>query len=105
MDQRLKSFLMRLETRTHQLILAYRKQREDYVQLQQKLDESERERERLGRENEDLRQKYDHLRMARYIELCDDDKRVNRQRINKLVREVDKCIAMLKTTDSAEIDE
>lgn len=105
MDARLKSFLMRLETRTHQLILAYRQLKADCAQMQQKLEESERERERLCKENEALKQKYDHLRMAKYIELCDDDKRVNRQRINKLVREVDKCIAMLKSTDSTETDE
>lgn len=43
--------------------------------------------------------------MAKYIDLCDDDKRLNRQRISKMVREIDKCIAMLKSTAPDDNDE
>jgi hypothetical protein len=34
--------------------------------------------------------------MAKYIDLTDDEKRQSRSRINKMVRDVEKCIAMLK---------
>ncbi len=105
MDAQLKSLLVRLETRTRQLVLAYNQLAVECNGLRQELEDAEQEQSRLREENEQLRRQYDHLKMAKYIELCDDDKRLNRQRINKLVREVDKCIAMLKSTTSDEINE
>ena len=47
-------------------------------------------------ENEELKDKYTHLKMAKYIDLTDDEKRQSRSRINKMVRDVEKCIAILK---------
>ena len=105
MDAQLKSLLVRLETRTRQLVLAYTQLAADYDSLQHRLVAAEEEQMRLREENVRLQQMYDHLKMAKYIDLCDDDKRLNRQRINKMVREIDKCIAMLKTTASDDNDE
>ena len=95
MDAQLKSLLVRLETRTRQLGLAYTQLAADYESLQHRLVVAEEEQMRLREENVRLQQMYDHLKMAKYIDLCDDDKRLNRQRISKMVREIDKCIAQV----------
>ena len=38
----------------------------------------------------------DFLKMAKYIDLADDDVKDLRGRIRKMVRDVDRCISMLK---------
>lgn len=42
-----------------------------------------------------LNTKYDNLKMARIISVKQDDLKGAKQRLSKLVREVDKCIALL----------
>jgi hypothetical protein len=37
--------------------------------------------------------------MAKYLDMADDDMKQMRGRISKMVRDIDRCIAMLKTTE------
>ncbi len=39
--------------------------------------------------------KYDNLKLAKIMETCYGDNQVARQKINKLLREIDKCVALL----------
>ncbi len=50
---------------------------------------------RLKSENDGLVKKYDDLRVAKVLSVNDSDKQQMKQRINKIVREIDKCIAQL----------
>jgi RNase P/RNase MRP subunit p30 len=43
----------------------------------------------------ELRKNYDHLQLAKNIGLSDAEKAESRQQIAKMVREIDKCIALL----------
>lgn len=43
----------------------------------------------------DLRENYDHLRTGLSLAITDKDKEDSKLRINKLIREIDKCIALL----------
>ena len=47
------------------------------------------------REILELRQNYDHLRMARTLAATDEEKAESKKRIEKMVREIDKCLALL----------
>ena len=47
------------------------------------------------REILELRQNYDHLRMARTLAATDAEKAESKKRIDKMVREIDKCLALL----------
>ncbi|MGV8094129.1 MAG: hypothetical protein AB2L24_19890 [Mangrovibacterium sp.] len=49
----------------------------------------------LKAENRELLIKYDNLKIARVLSVSDHDKQQAKQRINKIVREIDKCIAQL----------
>jgi len=43
----------------------------------------------------ELRKNYDHLRIARNLGISQEDRNESKQRINKMVREIDKCLALL----------
>lgn len=51
--------------------------------------------ESLTGENEQLKNKYDNLKMAKIISVRQNDFRAAKKRLSNLVREVDKCIALL----------
>jgi hypothetical protein len=52
--------------------------------------------EELGRKCDSVAAQYANLKVARMLELSDSDTRNARQRLSRLVRDVDKCIALLK---------
>ena len=86
----------KLETRVRQLILQDKGLREQISDLKQQIDERDSRARKLEKEREEIAQQYANLKMARMLELSDSDTRNARQRLNHLVREVDKCIALLK---------
>lgn len=88
--------VLRLETRARQLILQHKQLLEEQSKLRNLLAKQEEQILELQIENEELKDNYTHLKMAKYIDLTDDEKRQSRSRINKMVRDVEKCIAMLK---------
>ena len=88
--------VVRLETRTRQLLLQHKQLQQENATLLQKLGKREDEILSLQIENEDLKNQYQRLKTARYIDLADDDSKQIRSRISKMVRDIDKCIALLK---------
>ena len=96
MDAKLTELIIRLETRTRQLLIQYSKSQEEKMNLQSRLKERDAEILSLKQKNEELQQQYTHLKMAQYIDLADDDVKDLRGRIRKMVRDVDRCISMLK---------
>lgn len=87
--------LNNLKSRTQQIIEAYRKLEvdksklhEEFEELQIKLSDLEHEKSELGRENEQLR-------IANQLLSGTDENREAKQKINFLIREIDKCIALL----------
>ena len=98
MDAQLMDLVVRFETRTRQLLMQYKQLQQENAALLQKLGKREDEILTLQIENEDLKNQYQRLKTAKYIDLADDDKKQIRGRISKMVRDIDKCIAMLKVT-------
>lgn len=49
----------------------------------------------IRKENELLVKKYDNLKLAKVFIASDDEKQDAKQKITKIVREIDKCIAQL----------
>ena len=70
-------------------------QEQEIKTLKKQLSEKETEIERLETSRKDLEAKYTNLKMARTISLYDKDIKDTKQRLSNLVREVDKCIALL----------
>lgn len=81
--------LKRFETRTRQLILHYQDLRQENKLLRQQVDE-------MKQELELMKKNYANLKMARMIDINDQDMKDAKGRLSKLIREVDKCIALLK---------
>lgn len=96
MDQRVMDMVVRVETYTRQLLMRQQQMRDDYTRLQERLREREEEILSVQIKLEELQKKYDHLRMAKFIDMADDDTKDIRGRIRKMVRDIDRCISMLK---------
>ncbi len=69
--------------------------RNDKAELVDRVAQMELEIAELKSKNSELVKMYDDLKVARVISVGDDDKKQVKQRINKIVREIDKCIARL----------
>ena len=87
----------RFEIRTRQLILKHEQLKQQNASLQEELSKKEESLLALSMENKELREDYAHLKMAKYIDLTDDGTKQMRRRISKMIRDIDKCIAMLKS--------
>lgn len=90
-----ETLLRTLETRVRQLILRYRALEKENQELCKVLEQKDQELARAQENAENLRKDYANLKLAKMIELGDDDLKNAKSRLSKLVREVDKCIALL----------
>lgn len=98
MDQALKDLIIQLETRVRQLIMQQQELQEEQEGLCKQLSEKNEEIKKLQVQNEELKQQYSHLKMAKYIDMADNDVKDMRGRIRTMVRDIDRCISMLKVT-------
>ncbi len=98
MTQELKNLIIQLETRVRQLIMQQEELRGEQDELRSLLKKKEEEINRLQAENEELKQRYSRLKMAKYIDMADNDVKDMRGRIRTMVRDIDRCISMLKVT-------
>ncbi len=97
MNENVMTLVSRLETRTRQLMLQYDKLQQQLAETEQKLSEQKRLCLVLEEEKQSLEEKYARLKMARLIDMADDDDlKSTRKRINRMIASVDKCLATLK---------
>ena len=96
MNQELRDVITRLETRVRQLIMQQEKLQEEQGKLRKQLSEKDDQILDLQIQNEELKQQYSHLKMAKYIDMADNDVKDMRGRIRTMVRDIDRCISMLK---------
>ena len=71
---------------------------EEQEGLRKQLNEKDDEIRQLKIQNEELMQQYSRLKMAKYIDMADNDVKDMRGRIRTMVRDIDRCISMLKVT-------
>lgn len=98
MNQELKDIIIRLETRVRQLIMQQKELQDEQALLHQQLSKKDEEIHHLQIQNEELKQQYSRLKMAKYIDMADNDAKDLRGRIRTMVRDIDRCISMLKVT-------
>jgi len=90
-EELIKGFELGLRT----LISGYRSLQEKNAILVSELERRQNDLMLAHREILELRQNYDHLRMARTLAATDEEKAESKKRIEKMVREIDKCLALL----------
>lgn len=84
-----------LEARLRQLMFLHDEQKKKNFILTQALTEKEQMLQELEQDYKTLEENYTNLKQARIISIHDSDVEGTKQRLSKLVREIDKCLALL----------
>jgi len=87
--------LATFQTRARQLILRYKQLEQENNELYGMIDSNEKEIAGLKAQLAEKSKDYDSLKMARMISISDGDIEATKGRLSKLIREVNKCIAVL----------
>ena len=82
-------------TRVRQMILQYHDVVKENGELYAMVDERDAEIRRLQAEVRQLQNDYNSLKTARMLEVSDTDLDTAKRKVNKLIRDVDKCITLL----------
>ena len=90
-----KKRLSTFEARLRHLIYLHDELKRENAELKQLLKVKEEECEQVHADYETLQTDYDNLKTAMTISLDGSDVKETKLRLSKLVREVDKCIALL----------
>lgn len=83
------------ETRVRQMILRFQQVKKENEELYKMLEESEGKIKELREQLASKTQEYESYRMARLIEVADGDLDSAKERLAKLIRDVNKCINVL----------
>ena len=82
-------------TRIRQMILQYQETKKENDELYGLVDERDAKIKQLEDRLSQAEQDYNALKMAKMIEVTDADMESARKRLNKLIRDVNKCITLL----------
>ncbi len=83
------------EGKLRHLLFLYEEQGQENARLRELLNQKDEEIKQLKQSRLELETHYTDLKMARTISLYDKDIKDTKQRLTSLVREIDKCIALL----------
>ena len=90
-----KNLLIDFEYKVKQIIANHEKLKQEKHQLLGKIGDLEETISKVRQDNRLLEQKYENLKIAKMFVVSDDENKDAKNRIQKLVREIDKCIALL----------
>lgn len=96
-----KSIIAHIEAQTRRVIERYEKLEADCEQLRQERDSLRAEVRRSDERIRELQAELQRLRLAEGLGGGKTDRAKSRARINLLLREVDKCIALLAKTQQS----
>jgi DNA-directed RNA polymerase subunit F len=92
-----EKLLAELELRMRQLMYLCDTLKDENLRLKQQLVQKSMEAEAFSSQAGELKTKYDNLKFARSFSSGNpEEKEKAKKRLSKLVRDLDKCIAMLK---------
>ena len=83
------------ETRVRQMILQFQQLKQENKQLQQQMQEQSQTIEELKAKVAQADNDYNSLKMARMLEITDGNIDEAKDRLAKMIRQVNKCIAIL----------
>lgn len=87
--------LRNFEARVRGLMMAYQEVKQKNAELQAQLDTCQQQLAEAQESVVSLKRDYNTLKTARMIEVSGDDVKESRAKLAHLIREVDKCIALL----------
>ena len=83
------------ETRVRQLILQFQQLKQENMQLQQQMQEQSQTIEELKARVTQADNDYNSLKMARMLEITDGNLDEAKERLARMIRQVNRCIAIL----------
>jgi predicted RNase H-like nuclease (RuvC/YqgF family) len=83
------------ETRVRQMLLRFQQLKKENEELYSIVEKNEREVQQLQDKLEQKGRDYDSLKMAKMIEITNGDLEGAKNRLSKLIKDVNKCIAIL----------
>lgn len=92
-----KRQLKNFDGKVRQLLQNYRVIQKENADLYIEMDRKDEEIARLKAELRQSQSDYSNLKLAKMIEISDSELKGAKQRISKLVREINKCIGLLST--------
>ncbi len=92
-----KRILKNFDAHVRQLLRQYQVLQQENQDLYAELDKRDKDIERLQAEIGQCQKDYTTLKLAKMIEISDSDMKDAKQRLSKLVRDVNKCIGLLST--------
>lgn len=95
-----KRQLKQFEAKARQLISSYNVMKQENADLYNELDRKDQEIASLKVELAQSRKDYETLKLARMMQISDNELKQAKQRITRLVREVNKCISILSAENS-----
>ena len=87
--------LEQLQQRIRQIVELYRREKEENEQLKKKSIELEEKLKLDGGRLNDLKEKYNKLKISKVLIASSNDVHDAKLKVNRMVREIDKCIALL----------
>jgi predicted nucleic acid-binding Zn-ribbon protein len=88
--------LATFETRVRQMILRFQEMKKENEELYQMVSKNEQDIKTLQGQLAQAANDYNALKMARMIEITDGDLQGAKERLSKLIRDVNKCISILQ---------
>ena len=88
--------LANFETRVRQMILRFQELKKENEELYKMVGKNEQDLKDLQAKLSQGERDYQSLKMAKMIEITDGDLQGAKDRLSKLIREVNKCISMLQ---------
>ena len=83
------------QTRVRQMILQFQELKKENMQLQQQIGEQATEIEELKAKVTQADNDYNSLKMARMLEITDGNLDEAKERLSRMIRQVNRCIAIL----------
>jgi predicted RNase H-like nuclease (RuvC/YqgF family) len=90
-----EKILVDFQTRVRQLILQFKQLKQENQQLQQQMQEQAQTIEELKARLTQADNDYNSLKMARMLEITDGNLDEAKERLSRMIRQVNKCIAIL----------
>ena len=87
--------LNQFSTRVRQMLLQYKELKKENAELYTMVDEREEQIKTLNAKLAQAQNDYNSLKMAKMLEVTDGDVKSAQKRLQRLIRDVNKCITLL----------
>ena len=87
--------LNQFSTRVRQMLLQYKELKKENAELYTMVDEREEQIKTLNSKRAQAQNDYNSLKMAKMLEVTDGDVESAQKRLQRLIRDVNKCITLL----------